>query len=200
MALALQGSGVESVFWWAWLEGAAPFTEIPEGHRDALLDHMLNVQILMHLGGRLCLGVEGERRWGRRHFMDLCTQFSTPQEVEVVFQGQTLGSVDSRFALKHGDDEPLLLILGGQYWRVVSINWREHRCEVEPIESSPDAEPPVWQGAGIFWNRGLCEAMRRIVMGEEISQVWSRRARTRLESIRQHHVFNVAREQIPCRD
>ena len=62
MALGVQLSGVPVGDWWGWLSGAAPFRDITQEEREALLAHMLSTEVLSEQGGRLWLRPIGEKR------------------------------------------------------------------------------------------------------------------------------------------
>src|SRR5690606_3518284 len=55
MALGIQRSGIERDAWWAWLEGAAAFSEVLPAERDLLLQHMLEEEFLADHDGKLWL-------------------------------------------------------------------------------------------------------------------------------------------------
>jgi ATP-dependent helicase Lhr and Lhr-like helicase len=71
IALAIQEQGIADSDWWAWVAGAAAFAGIGEGERRELLEHMLAQEILHRDGGRLSLGVRGEKLYGFRNFTEL---------------------------------------------------------------------------------------------------------------------------------
>lgn len=188
MALALQGQGAEAASWWSWLEGAAAFAGIDAADRATLIQWMLDQGLLTHMGGRLCLGVEGERRFGRRHMMDLCALFASPPEVEVLYQGQVIGSIDSHFAQRHDEHHPISFLLGGKRWRLVHMDWRAAQCLVEPLPEGPDVDPPRWQGGGVEWGEALCLSMRDVIESSDVPDFWSRRACVRMGLLRSAHL------------
>jgi ATP-dependent Lhr-like helicase len=78
------------------------------------------------------------------------------------------------------DDGPLVLLLAGRAWRVISLDWKR-RAYVEPAE---DEGRSRWRGQGQFLSHELCRASRRLLAGEAVSPAWSRRVAARMEAIR----------------
>ncbi len=187
MALSLQEHGVPEADWFSWLTGAACFSSLSAADRDALVNHMLDRGILHRDGGRLSLGPEGERRYGRRNFEELYAVFSTPRLLSVRRGGSEVGTVDAEFlqALRE-DDEPLSFLLAGKAWRVISIDWARASCEVVESDS---ARAPRWQGTPAFLGWALCQATRDLLLDRGSDPRWSRRAVTAIEKARAEHPF-----------
>jgi ATP-dependent Lhr-like helicase len=89
-----------------------------------VLRHMLDAQILADQGGRLWLGPEGERRYGRAGFRKLYAVFEAPWMITVRVDAHEVGTVDAQFlgTLDSGP-EPGSFVLAGKPWRVVTIDW-----------------------------------------------------------------------------
>ncbi|MBL9107467.1 MAG: hypothetical protein JNL82_41660 [Myxococcales bacterium] len=66
LALCLQERGISRHQLRAWLATAAPFRDITPGDLQAVVDTMLARDILYEADGRLVLGSEGEKSYGRR--------------------------------------------------------------------------------------------------------------------------------------
>jgi ATP-dependent Lhr-like helicase len=187
MALSLQEHGVAEADWFSWISGATCFSGLEATDRESLISHMITEGILHRDGGRLSLGPEGERRYGRRNFEELYAVFSTPRLLSVHRGGSDIGSIDANFlqALRD-DDEPLCFLLAGKAWRVVHLDWSKASCEV--VESDT-AKAPRWQGSPAFLGPDLCRAMRDVLSSTAVDPRWSRRAVTAIEKVRTEHPF-----------
>jgi ATP-dependent helicase Lhr and Lhr-like helicase len=187
MALTIQLGGVGRNDWFAWVEGATPFQDLTADDRTSLVTHMLEHQILADQDGRLWLGPEGERLYGRRNFEELYAVFSTPRIVHVRYQAQDLGSIDARFLQACGTEGDLgAFTLGGRAWQVTHIDWPRSACMVRPAEY---AKLPTWQGAPRFLSYELCQAMRRVLVDDVVDPRWTRRAVDVIQSLRAEHEF-----------
>jgi ATP-dependent Lhr-like helicase len=79
-----------------------------------------------------------------------------------------------------------VLLLGGRAWRVTHLDWGRRVAHVEATDETGRSR---WRGTGPTLGFALCQAMRLLLAGEEASPQWSRRARGRLEDLRDEHSF-----------
>ncbi len=188
LSLAIQHGGVAPSEWWPWLEGAAPFEGLTGEDRDALLAHMLHEDILSDHGGRLWLGVRGEKLYGRANFRALYAVFESPRMITVQYAKQELGTVDARFLASLEEPDSLgSFTLGGRSWRIVDIEWGRGRCTVKPAEAG---KTPRWSGGPRHLGYALCQAMKRVLLDEGYEDAsWSSRAREKLAHARAAHAF-----------
>jgi ATP-dependent Lhr-like helicase len=185
MALSIQTGGIPRSDWWSWVSAATPFAGLAEADRAELLEHMLTEDILAEVGGQLVLGDAGEKRYGRRNFLELYAVFQTPRALRVLWGGQEIGTIDAFFA----ESEPagnLSFVLGARSWRAVEIRWNDGFVVVEPVDRS---QPPRWQGSTRLLGQELCQTMREILVGDDCPDIWSTRARERIEAIRAEYGF-----------
>jgi len=78
MALALQLNGLGIRDWRQWLGRLPPFAHLSDDEFQRILDHLLQRQLLYSDGIRLSLGDKAHEEFGRRHFMELLSVFTTP--------------------------------------------------------------------------------------------------------------------------
>ncbi len=181
MALSIQTEGgIPASDWWAWISAATPFRDISEGDRRALIAHMIQEDILHESGGRLALGEKGAKRYGWRNFAELYAVFSAPKTLKVLWGASEIGSIDVMFAQQE-ELANLSFILGAKAWRAVAIDWDEGIVRVEPM---PHSNLARWQGRAQLLTRELCQAIRAILVSDEMSDDWSARARTKMTEIR----------------
>lgn len=181
LALSVQvDGGIPVADWWAWISSATPFQRLDEDDRQELVDHMLAAGILVESGGRYSLGDRGEKLFGWRNFAELYAVFSAPQRLKVLWGMTEIGSIDVVFAQQE-KLEDLSFVLGARPWRAVGIDFSQGIVRVEPIASSKLAR---WQGRSALLGRDLCQAVREIIMSEEVAPEWSRRAQQKLAELR----------------
>lgn len=187
MALAIMRDGIPRDEWWPWLRGATAFVQIADEEREAIVDHMLAEGILADHGGKLWLGPRGEQLYGKRNFGELYAVFSTPRLITVRWHSNDIGTIDAQF-LSGLDPEtgPRSFTLGGRPWQVVHVDWRKAVCEVEPSEHARNTR---WSGAPQYLGYDLCQAMRRILVTDDIDPAWSKRMQEVIASLRAEHQF-----------
>ncbi len=191
MALTIQhDGGVPIADWWSWVRFATPFQGLSDEEREQLLAHMLKEDIIFESGGRYALGKRGEKLYGRRNFSELYAVFSTPKILSVMYGGNSIGSIDISFAMEQKDKE-LTFVLGAKAWRAVEVNWKRGVVRVEPLA---DGGLPRWEGNAVLWSYQLCQAMKAVLTGEDISERWSKRAREKITNLR--HQYGLDPERV----
>jgi ATP-dependent helicase Lhr and Lhr-like helicase len=187
MSLGIQMNGVGRSDWWSWLEGATPFDGVRPEERDAILEHMLHKQILADFEGKLWLGEKGEKTFGRANFRALYSVFETPKLTVVKHGTQEIGTVDSSFLASIQEPGELgAFVLGGRTWEVLNIDWERGRCAVKPADTGRAAR---WSGGPRQLSYELCQAMRTLLLGDEMDARWSQRARNVMSALRAEHHF-----------
>ena len=151
----------------------------------SVLRHMVERDILLDLGGVLQIGTEGERLFGRRHFMDVTSLFLTEPLLSVRWGGRLLGQVDPS-ALTTRDGQRAVILLGGQAWAVGDVDWNRRVVWVEPTD---DPGRSRWMGAGGALSIEVCHAIRRVLAGEAVPEGATRRAAGQLEVLRETFWF-----------
>lgn len=177
MTLVLQQGGVGRSAWKEWMLSLLAPMQLTEDDVESVLTQMLARQILVQDGGILGMGPEGERLYGGKNFMDLLSVFDTPP-VFTVFSGpRDLGSVHP-LSFKRSDGEPAILSLGGRAWQVTHIDYRHKRAHVVPSEYIGRSR---WLGDSQPLSYQMCQAIRRILLGDGPKDEWSRRAAAEIE-------------------
>ncbi|MBB5828256.1 DEAD/DEAH box helicase [Micromonospora carbonacea] len=177
LALCLQEHRVGDRLWTQAWNGLPPFGPGAE----PIVRHLVDHGYLDSDGGLLFIGPEAERRFGRRHFMDMTAVFTGPPEFTVLHGRQELGRVDPSLLTEEvrGDRR---LLLGGRSWRVTYVDWRRRRCFVEPVDDGGRARwtSPGWVG----WSHPLTRTMRDVLLGDDPSVRLTGRATDRLAAER----------------
>ena len=150
----------------------------------------LNSPVLGHLerdGGMLFIGLEAERRYGRRNFMELLAVFTAAPEFTVMYGRQEIGSADPLMLMRKVDG-PRVLALGGRAWRVTHVDWSRQRCYIEPADLPARS---LWQGALPPESRQLSQAQRSVLLGVTPDVELSQRAIKTLATLREESGHRV---------
>jgi len=188
MALGIQTGGLVRGDLEAWIGGAAAFRELTAETRALIVDTMIEREVLADHDGRLWLGPVGEKKYGRANFRELYAVFSAPRLITVEWGGHEVGSVDATFLMAISEDAkgPATFILGGKSWELTFVDWKRGKASVSP---APEGRAPRWGGGPRFLSYDMCQAMRRVLVGDDLDPRLTRRAATIIESLRGEHAF-----------
>ena len=168
LAAALS-NGTINLGTWRRLWAATPLMSeealgIPPEH---ILDHLISSGMLETDGGQAFIGVEAEKAFGRRHFMELLSAFTTPPVFTVTDGRYDIGTVELRTMLSASASgasspaAPMTLSLAGRFWKVTSIDWRRHRLLVERSDTgSVTRWGSVSRGFGTEVTAGMLAVLR----------------------------------------
>lgn len=186
LALVLQEGGVGRNTWLDWLGDPCVLGDDVRTWAEEIVDHLLAAQILFDDGGVLGIGPEGERRFGRRNFLDLTAVFTDPPTLRVLAGRTELGTIHSKvLTLDPGEGEAPILLLGGRSWHVEDVDWRRKVVQVVPAQKRGKAR---WLGGGRGTGFEVAQAIRSVLSGRDFDLVeLSERARRRLAMLRDEH-------------
>ena len=179
LALALQEGRIGRRTWRDWLGAMPAFREMAAGHLDAIIDCMLALGLLFDDGGMLSVGVEGERSFGRRHFIELMSVF-TSDPLFSVRHGRTELGVVHPLSFQVRRDGPVVLLLAGRSWEVSHLDWNHRVAYVKP---SAERGRSRWIGPGVPLSFDLCRAVRQVLVEGSPGIDISKRARTKLDEL-----------------
>ena len=182
MALALQEGRIGRATWRDWLGEMPAFGAMARGHLDEIVEFMLTRGVLYEDDGMLSLGVEGERVFGRRHFMELMSVFTSAPLFSVQHGRSELGLVHP-LSFQVRRTGPVVLLLAGRNWEVSHVDWDRR---VAYVKATVEKGRSRWIGPGIPLGFDLCRAIRRVLDDGTLDIELSRRARTKLVEMRQH--------------
>lgn len=180
MALSLQQGGIARNDWRRWFGGVSAFAALDAATVDGIIEYMLSVGLLFDDGGVLWMGPEGEREYGRRHFMEIFSAFVAEPLFSVRFGDVPLGSVHVTSFMRWPDAE-VVVVLGGRSWRVTYVDWRQRLAYVEVSEREGKSR---WAGAGQAIRYELCQAMKDVLLGSSLPARLSQRAQASLDGLR----------------
>ena len=187
MSLGIQMQGVDRAQWWAWLEGATPFEGMSAAERESVVAFMFERGILADHEGRVWLGEEGEKVFGRANFRALYAVFEAPRMIEVRHASSEVGTVDANFLAALQEDGDLgAFVLAGRTWQVLDIDWERGRCSVRPAEVGRAAR---WMGMARHLSYEVCQAMRELLADDVEDVRWTVRAKKVLAGLRAENYF-----------
>ncbi|HJW55335.1 MAG TPA: DEAD/DEAH box helicase [Burkholderiaceae bacterium] len=159
-------------------------TQFPELELETVatvFEFMVSQGILFVSSGLASMGPEGEKLFGRGHFLDLLSAFASPMVLSARHGSTELGYVDP-MAVQRQDNGPTVLLLGGRSWKVTSVDWPKRTVSVEPTD---DKGKSRWLGTSRWLSFDVCQAMRRVLLQEGEAELGlSRRGTQQLDEIR----------------
>ncbi|WP_336671317.1 DEAD/DEAH box helicase [Tsukamurella sp. USMM236] len=185
LALALQTRRVP-IDGWRGSWGSLPLFD-HDG--DEIFQYLLDEGFLEHDSGTAFIGAEAEKRFGRRHFMELLAVFTAAPEFRVFAGRQEVGSVDVS-VLTDLVDGPRVLLLGGRSWQVTHVDWKRRQVYVE---SSTLAGKAKWGSAADGDSFALTRGARAVLLGSLPDGVTlTRRASATLSDLRETSGWSVS--------
>ncbi|KRD00697.1 DEAD/DEAH box helicase [Streptomyces sp. Root264] len=178
LAVALQQHRIGDQLWDREWNGLAPF----DRSAAPILRFLTEEGFLDTDGGMLFVGPEAERRFGKRHFIELTASFTAPPQFTVLSGRTEIGRADPS-VLTEERPGPRRLLLGGRSWQVTYIDWLRKRVFVEPADNGGIAK---WMNGGITGlSYPLTRAMREVLLGEDPPISLTRRAEACLSEQRE---------------
>ncbi|MGW1116271.1 DEAD/DEAH box helicase [Streptomyces tanashiensis] len=177
LAVVLQEHKLGDHLWPEQWNGLTPF----DRSAAPILRHLTDEGFLESDGGLLFIGQEAERRFGRRHFIELTASFTAPPQFTVLSGRTEIGRIDPT-VLTEERPGPRRLLLAGRSWQVTFIDWGRKRVFVEPVESGGIAK---WSGGSfVGLSHALTRAMREVLLGADPPVSFTRRAEVCLQEWR----------------
>ncbi|MER5927692.1 DEAD/DEAH box helicase [Streptomyces mirabilis] len=178
LAMTLQRHKLPAADWHEEWNGLTPF----DASARPVLDHLLTEGFLEQDSGVYFIGVQAEKRFGRRHFMDLTASFTAPPQFTVLNGRAEIGHTDPALLVEEHEG-PLRLLLAGRSWQVTYVDWRRHRVFVEAAESGGVAKWQTGTARGLSYE--LTQAMREVLLGADPKVGLTRRAQAALRELRE---------------
>ncbi|MFI6653802.1 DEAD/DEAH box helicase [Streptomyces sp. NPDC050529] len=169
LAVTLQEQRVGDRMWPDQWNGLAPFDRSAE----PIVRHLTEQGFLDSDEGLLFIGPEAEKRFGRRHFIELTASFTAPPQFTVLSGRTEIGQMDPS-VLTDERPGPRRLLLGGRSWQVTFIDWTRKRAFVEPADGGGVAKWSSGSLMGLSYT--LTRAMREVLLGADPPVSLTRRA------------------------
>jgi ATP-dependent Lhr-like helicase len=197
LAQALQFYGVRQDQVVDVAQRAKPFSLIAPHEIEELVDHMVQTDILHAADGLLVLGNEGEKRYGRRNFLELYSVFETPEEVRVITTDRrVIGTLQSWFVQQVSEGGEFIFILAGRAWQVQHLDLEQGEMIVAP---APRGAIPRWGGGGPLLGREIAQEMRNVLLAEGDYSFLTERAQARLDAMRHQWRALLRTDVLPIR-
>jgi ATP-dependent Lhr-like helicase len=180
LGLLLQEKGIGANTWRDWIGRIPIFKEISEEKFNSILQHMLQEEILAMDQGIIWFGPKGERLFGYKNFMEICSTFVSPPLFEVRYGNNVIGYVDEISFAGETDDQ--IILLAGRQWQVKHIHWDKKIADVKPSKLPGKS---TWIGAGPLWSKELCFSIKKLLSYDAISESWSKRAAQKISDLRE---------------
>ena len=184
MALSLQEGGIGIMDWQGWIGRLPAFANEEPEVLQRIINFLLEKQIFYSDGTRLSFGDAGQQLFGRRHFLELVSVFTSDPVFKVLHGRRELGTIDQITFLRHQGDQPVVLSMGGRSWSVTSLDWSRREAFVIPAETKGKSQ---WQGGKIGMSWRFARAVHALLTSDHVSERWSNRARSTFESQRSQH-------------
>jgi ATP-dependent helicase Lhr and Lhr-like helicase len=183
LALVLQEGAVGQNTWQEWLGDPLVLGDDVAVLGDAVLEHLVGQGFLQVDGGMLSIGREAETTFGRRHFIELTSVFTSPPIFTVLAGRREIGQVHdlgiwAAYQIRNG---PPVLLLAGLGWRILEVDWRRRRVHVELVESKGRTS---YRGAGAPMRYELAQSVGAVLGGADPGVGLSRRAADQLDQSR----------------
>ncbi len=152
---------------------------------EAELRFLLEQDVLFLDGHIIGISVQGERRYGAKHFLELFSVFNTPPLVTIYHGLHEVGQVHPT-SFKRSKDAPVLLTLAGRGWRVTHLDLERKRAWVEPADLLGRSR---WLGSGPPMHYEMAQAIRSVLIEGMSNHLLSKRAREALAAEREDFVW-----------
>ena len=184
LAVTLQQQRIGDRLWPEQWNGLAPF----DLSAEPIVRHLVEQGFLDADDGLLFIGPEAEKRFGRRHFIELTASFTAPPQFTVLSGRTEIGQMDPS-VLTEERPGPRRLLLGGRSWQVTFIDWTRRRAFVEPADGGGVAKWSSGSLAGLSY--ALTRAMREVLLGADPPAALTRRAEVCLSAWREEEAPGV---------
>lgn len=186
MALVLQEGGIGIRDWQVWLKRLPCFAQEGSGILENIAHHLVENRILYSDGSRLSFGDAGEELYGRRHFLELVSVFTSDPMFKILHGKQELGSVDQITFVRHREEQPAVLSMGGRSWLVTSLDWGRREACVVPAESKGKSQ---WQSVRVGMSWKFTRTVHALLTSTTDSDRWTTRAKKAFASLRVEYGF-----------
>lgn len=185
MGLVLQEGSINRKDWQPWIGRLPCFSALPPAQLDDIFAYMLSQGILFEDGGHVSFGPQGEQHFGWRNFAEIFSIFTSPPQFQVLYGRNEVGYVHQTSFQVRNQGTPVLL-LGGRSWLVKHVDWSHRLAYVEPTAEKGRSR---WLGQSPPLHFKMCQAIKDVVLGEELLGQLSGRAQERLDILRDEFLW-----------
>jgi len=179
LGLILQENGIGRNLWKKWIGRIPSFKTIPDELVSSIFKYMIENKILAYDQGLIWLGDYGEKIFGFRNYMNICSVFTSSPLIAVKHMKSIIGYVDAITFV--GNKEQNILSLGGNSWFVYKLDWDKRIAFVKPTDLKGAS---IWMGTGQFLSYDFCMTIKKILATNTISKIWSKRSLKKINELR----------------
>ena len=186
MAMCLQYGSITRSTAWGILSKAFCFHGITNEQFNLLIDYLIGKNFLYEESGRISMGVDAEKKFGYKNFMEIYSVFSSTKTYDVkTIGGRPLGSIEGRFA--DTLEEESCFLLTGTAWVVKRI---EQAGNTIWVKKAASGKAPMWGGfAPNMLSYELCRKIYSVLTDNERYTYCDHPARELLDEIREDKLF-----------
>ena len=195
MAMCLERGAITPDMVWDQLHCAHCFSGISQEKFNQFMGFLLSEDFLHDDGRVYSMGLEAEKAFGRKNFMEIYSVFSSPLEFEVVgLSGDIIGTVQWDF-LEKLLEESSAFYLAGSAWLIQRIEWKKKCVRVLPASAG---KVPKWGGiTPLFLGYELCRTMRDVLVSDKDFGYIDLKSRKLLASMREDRQVLLSRSFAP---
>lgn len=138
------------------------FERISDEDFQTLIQHACDLDILHFEDGQLLIGIEAQKAFAPRNYLELYSVFKSPKQYEVVYQSESIGQLDMFFV--ESKNLPFTFALAGKWWTAWELNRKTYTLWVKP---GVLADAPVWAGhAGGRVSELVAQRVKEILLND----------------------------------
>jgi ATP-dependent Lhr-like helicase len=137
---AISEYGINKQRFFEKISKAYCFKEISIDDLESLIRYWHDRKLIRIENDDILLGVDGEKIFGRKNYLELFSVFDSNDQYEVIFNKDSIGVLDSWFVKSKTGD--FLFRLAGKKWKVKEID--DDRKTIDVVAAF-SAEAPFWQ-------------------------------------------------------
>ena len=173
LALTLQHGALSEERWRREIGAMPTFSSLGESRLNEVVGFLQEKGFIVSDGVYFTIGDEAEKQFGRRHFMELSSVFTTSPDFEVLHGTKSIGTLDWLSLAFQDTDNKHPVVLAGRNWDIETIEWDRRRVFVVPSKLRGKVR---WKGSGRGLSFELTRKIHSLILSEENNTRWSRRA------------------------
>lgn len=173
LALTLQHGALSEERWRHEIGQMPTFSSLGDARLGEVIGYLHEKGFIVSDGVYSTIGDEAEKQFGRRHFMELSSVFTTSPDFEVLHGTKPIGTLDWLSLAFQDKENKHPVVLAGRSWDIEDIEWDRRRVFVVPSKLRGKVR---WKGLGRGLSFELTRKIHSLILSEESSDRWTRRA------------------------
>lgn len=181
LALTLQKGRLPADGWRNSVGRLPVFGQMQEQDRQKIFEHLINNKFLSWDGVWLSMGEQAEEDFGRRHFLELVSVFTSSPLFHVFYGKQSIGTLDWLGLAFPAEGRRHPIILAGRNWDIEEIDWNKRTVFVSPSEERGKVR---WEGKSNDLSFAVARKIHALLSDDGMSTRWTHRAAGQMEEQR----------------